>query len=267
MVRSMGKDTRQAGHRRKLINNKERVGHKHGREGPLQQVLIKHKFEVRENSGAVSGLLLRPAAADCLLVFGHGAGAGMRHPFMEEAAGRLAERGIATFLYPFPYMEQGHRRPDHQSILLKTVRSAVTKVVTLSGGLPLWAGGRSMGGRMTSLTASQSPLDEIRGLIFFGFPFHPAGKPSVKRAEHLKKVELPMLFLQGTRDRLAKLEIPQLICDELPDTATLSLIEGADHSFNVLKRSGRTNDEVLNELASRVRAWIDMKTKDGQCIG
>ena len=191
----------------------------------------------------------------------------MCHPFMEEVANRLAERGIATFRYQFPYMEQGRRHPDRHMILLKTVQSAVTKVATLSGSLPLWAGGKSMGGRMTSLTASQRSLDKIRGLIFFGFPFHLAGKPYVARAEHLKKVRLPMLFLQGTRDELAKSEILQPICDELPDTATLNLIEGADHSFHVLKRSGRTNNEVLHELANRVRSWIDMQTKDGRCIG
>ena len=224
--------------------------------------LTEHTFEATKSSGVVSGLLLQPADADCLLVFGHGAGAGMRHSFMEAAANRLADRRIATFRYQFPYVEQGRRRPDYQPILLKTVRSAVAEASTLSDGLPLWAGGKSMGGRMTSLAAAREPLLGVRGLVFFGFPLHPAGKPTVERAAHLKDVALPMLFLQGTRDELAELEILAPICDELSDTATLELIDEADHGFHMLKRSGRTNDEVLDELADLVRAWIDITTGD-----
>lgn len=220
--------------------------------------LTEHTFEATKSSGTVSGLLLQPPDADCLLVFGHGAGAGMRHTFMEAAAHRLADRGIATFRYQFPYVEQGRRRPDYQPILLKTVRAAVAQASTLCGGLPLWAGGKSMGGRMTSLAAAREPLHGVRGFVFFSFPLHPAGKPGVERAEHLTRVALPMLFLQGTRDKLADLELLAPICDELHDAATLELVDGADHGFHVLKRSGRTNDEVLDELADRTRAWIDM---------
>ena len=221
-----------------------------------------HTFEATKSSGTVSGLLLRPVDADCLLVFGHGAGAGMRHTFMEAAANRLADRRVATFRYQFPYVEQGRRRPDYQPILLKTVRSAMAEASTLSGGLPLWAGGKSMGGRMTSLAAAREPLGGVRGLVFFGFPLHPAGKPGVERAEHLTRVALPMLFLQGTRDKLADPDLLAPICEELSDAATLELVDGADHGFHVLKRSGRTDDEVLDELADRTRAWIDITTGD-----
>jgi predicted alpha/beta-hydrolase family hydrolase len=186
----------------------------------------------------------------------------MRHAFMEAAAQRLADRGIATFRYQFPYVEQGRKRPDYQPILLKTVRSAVAEASALAKGLPIYAGGKSMGGRMTSLATAQEPLPGVRGLVFFGFPLHPAGKPGVERAEHLTRVALPMLFLQGTRDKLAELELLTPICGELPDTATLERIEGADHGFHVLKRSGRTDDEVLDELADRTRAWIDTTIGD-----
>lgn len=231
---------------------------------PTAHTLTEHTFEATRSSGAVSGLLLRPVDADCLLVFAHGAGAGMRHAFMEAAAHRLADREIATFRYQFPYVEQGRKRPDHQPILLKTVRSAVAKASAVANGLPIYAGGKSMGGRMTSLATAREPLPGVRGLVFFGFPLHPAGKPGVERAEHLARVAPPMLFLQGTRDKLAELELLtellRPICGELSDTATLELVEGADHGFHVLKRSGRTDDEVLDELADRTRAWIDTTT-------
>jgi len=230
--------------------------------------LTHHSFEATQSSGTVSSLLLAPADADCLLVFAHGAGAGMRHSFMEAATRRLADRRIATFRYQFPYVEQGRKRPDHQPILLKTVRSAVAEASALANGLPIYAGGKSMGGRMTSLATAGEPLAGARGLVFFGFPLHPAGKPGVERAEHLSRVALPMLFLQGTRDKLAELELltelltelVRPICGELSDTATLEPIEGADHGFHVLKRPGRTDDEVLDELADRTRAWIDTTT-------
>ena len=206
-------------------------------------------------------MLLEPAEARCLLVFSHGAGAGMRHRFMEDAAERLADRGVATFRYQFPYMEKGSRRPDYGPILLKTVRSAVAAAGNVAGGLPLFAGGKSMGGRMTSLAAASEALNGVRGITFFGFPLHPAGKPGVARADHLGDVGVPMLFLQGTRDKLAPLDLLAPVCEGLGQRATLHVVEGADHSFHVLKRSGRTDDEVLDELVDTTRAWIDAVMK------
>jgi predicted alpha/beta-hydrolase family hydrolase len=204
---------------------------------------------------AVSGLLVAPPGAKSLIVFGHGAGAGMRHAFMERMATRLAVRSIATLRYQFPYMEAGKSRPDTRELLLATVRAAVGEVARLE--LPTFAGGKSMGGRMTSLAASEAALPHVRGLVFFGFPLHPAGNPSTSRAEHLSAVSVPMLFLPGTRDDLADLELLRPICDELGRRATLHVVDSADHSFHVLKRSGRTDDEVLDELADTVVAWTD----------
>jgi predicted alpha/beta-hydrolase family hydrolase len=218
---------------------------------------IAHGFEATRSSGVVSALLTRPADADCLLVFGHGAGAGMRHPFMEALAARLADRRIATFRYQFPYMEQGRRRPDFRAALLKTVRSAVSAASALSDGLPLFAGGKSMGGRMTSLAASKESLAAIRGIVFFGFPLHPAQQPGIERSDHLKAAAVPLLFLQGTRDKLARLDLLKPVCQDLAPHATLHLVEGADHGFHVLKRSGRTDDDAQDELADATRTWID----------
>jgi predicted alpha/beta-hydrolase family hydrolase len=215
-----------------------------------------HEFEATTSSGTVSALLTRPPKAECLLVLAHGAGAGMRHVFMEMLAARLADRRIATFRYQFPYMEQGRRRPDYQPILLKTVRSAVTAASALSDGLPLFVGGKSMGGRMTSLAAAKEPLDAVRGIVFFGFPLHPVKKPGVERSEHLKDIGAPLLFLQGTRDKLAELDLIEPVCQDLAERATLHVVEGADHGFHVLKKSGRTDEEVLDELADAARAWM-----------
>ena len=219
--------------------------------------LTEHRFEATTSSGDVSALLMRPLGADCLLVLGHSAGAGMRQDFMEALASCLADRRIATFRYQFPYMEQGRRRPDFQPILLKTVRSAVGAASAVSDGLPLFAGGKSMGGRMTSLAASTGPLSAIQGIVFFGFPLHPAQKPGIERGEHLKDVDVPLLFLQGPRDKLARLDLLEPVCRDLGHRATLHLVEGADHGFHVLKRSGRTDDEVREELADATRSWID----------
>lgn len=205
----------------------------------------------------VSALLTRPTAADCLLVLAHGAGAGMRHSFMEALSERLADRRIATFRYQFPYMEHGRRRPDYQPILLKTIRSAVLAASALSEGLPLLAGGKSMGGRMTSLAAAKEPLRAVRGIVLFGFPLHPPQKPGVERSEHLREVGVPLLFLQGTRDKLAPLDLLEPVCQDLPHSARLHVVEGADHGFHVLKRSGRTDDEVMEELADATRSWAD----------
>ena len=213
------------------------------------------RFQVSSSAGETSATLLLPPAAKALFVLGHGAGAGMRHPFMETVAGLMAARHLATLRYQFAYMERGRRRPDPQPILLATVRSAVAAAVATAPGLPIFAGGKSMGGRMTSLAAAASPLERVRGLVFFGFPLHPSGRPSTERADHLVEVGRPMLFLQGTRDRLAGLELLGPVCEELGPAATLHVVDGADHSFHVLKRSGRSADEVLEELVDTTERW------------
>ncbi|MEM7349167.1 MAG: alpha/beta family hydrolase [Acidobacteriota bacterium] len=217
------------------------------------------RFQATRSSGDVSALLVRPDDACCLLILGHGAGAGMRHAFMESICERLAERGIATFRYQFPYMEQGRKRPDHRNILLKTIRSTVAAATEAAAGLPLFAGGKSMGGRMTSMAAAKEALPGVQGLVFFGFPLHPAGKPGTERGEHLAEVDVPMLFLQGTRDKLAGLDLLRPICQGLGERATLHIVEGGDHSFHVLKRSGRTHGEVLDELADTTQDWISQR--------
>jgi len=224
---------------------------------PAQPKLTEHRFGATTSSGDVSALLMRPPGADCLLVLAHGAGAGMRHPFMEALAARLADLGIATFRYQFPYIENGRRRPDYQPILLKTVRSAVGAASAASVGLPLFAGGKSMGGRMTSLAAAKEPLADVRGIVFFGFPLHPVQNPGIERSDHLKEADVPLLFLQGTRDKLAQLDLLEPVCQDLAQGATLHLVEEADHGFHVLKRSGRTDDDVQDELADTTRTWID----------
>ena len=179
----------------------------------------------------------------------------MRHRFMDSLADALAERGVATFRYDFPYVEAGRRRPDHSSVLVRTVQSAITEASRLAPDLPLLAGGKSMGGRMTSTAASQQALPEVKGIVFFGFPLHPPAKPGLERADHLSAVTVPMLFLQGTRDTFAKRELLQPVLDGLADQATLRLMDGADHGFHVLKRSGRTDEELLAELAQSTVDW------------
>ncbi len=203
----------------------------------------------------VSALLTRPDGATWLLALAHGAGAGMRHPFMEAAASALAERGVATLRYQFPYMEAGHKRPDRPAVAYATVRAAVAAAAVRASDLPLLAGGKSFGGRMTSQAAAEAPLPGVRGLVFFGFPLHAAGRPSDARGAHLADVGVPMLFLQGTRDALASLDLLEPVCRRAA-AATLHVVEGADHSFHVLKRSGRTDGEVMAELADAVAAWV-----------
>lgn len=212
-------------------------------------------FEVA--GGSVSALLVRPPDASALLVFGHGAGAGMRHVFMEEMAGLLADRGIATFRYQFPYMEAGRRYPNPQRILTATVRRAAAAAQEAAPDLPLFAGGKSMGGRMTSLAAADAPFAGVCGIVFLGFPLHGIGKPpGIERSEHLHQVELPLLFVQGTRDRLARLDFLCPVVERLGPRAALHVVEGGDHSFKVLKRSGRTHPEVMAEVADAVAGWI-----------
>jgi hypothetical protein len=184
----------------------------------------------------------------------------MRHRFMEDAAAALAARDIATFRYQFPYVEKRASRPDPQPILLSTVQSAVTAARAAAPDLPLLAGGKSMGGRMTSLADAKDPLG-VRGIVFFGFPLHPPGAPDTARAEHLGRVTAPMLFLQGTRDKLADLGLLRPVIERLGPKAALHVVEGADHSFEVLKRSGRTSAEVLQELAETVGKWSEQLSR------
>ncbi len=200
-------------------------------------------------------LLTAPSEAHALLVLAHGAGAGMRHPFLEAVARGLAERGLATFRYEFAYMAERKRRPDLPAVAEQRVRAAVSEAAQVAPGLPLLAGGKSFGGRMTSSAQATEPLPGVRGLVFFGFPLHPPGRPGSKRADHLDAVRIPMLFLQGTRDDFADLALLEPVCRRLNTRATLHIIEGADHSFRVGKRAGRSEVEILAELAQAVDAW------------
>ena len=211
-------------------------------------------FDV-EGDCEVSALLHRPNDARWLLLFAHGAGAGIRHPFMENLSIELAAVQIATLRYQYPYMEQRRGRPDSPVVLAATVAAAARTANEAAPGLPLLAGGKSMGGRMTSQAAAQGLLPNVRGLVFFGFPLHPPNNPGTKRADHLAKVPMPMLFLQGTRDTLADLKLLRPIIKKLGDLATLHIIESADHSFHVLKRSGKTDDSTLTDLAQTTAAW------------
>src|SRR5438093_7717231 len=205
--------------------------------------------------GEVSGLLLRPKDARLLYVLAHGAGAGMRHPFLESISQRLAEQGIATLRYQFPYMERRSRRPDPPAVAAATVRAAVAEAARIAPDLPLVAGGKSFGGRMTSTAQAEEPLPGVRGLVFLGFPLHPPGRPDDKRAEHLAHVQVPMLFLQGTRDDFADLTLLKPLIKRLGQRATLHLVEGGDHSLHVLKRSGRTDADVMGEIADAIAEW------------
>jgi predicted alpha/beta-hydrolase family hydrolase len=191
-----------------------------------------------------------------LYVFAHGAGAGMRHPSMAAIAEGLGERGIATLRYNFPYTEAGAKRPDPPPVCRAAVHAAVAAAQQLAPQLPLFAGGRSFGGRMTSQAQALSPLPGVRGLIFLGFPLHPAGKPGDERAKHLDDVRIPMLFLSGTRDALAELDLLRPVVERLGARATLTLFEGADHSFHVPAKSGRTDAEVRAELLDALAAWV-----------
>jgi hypothetical protein len=218
------------------------------------------RFDV-PGASEVSGLFLRPANARWLLVLAHGAGAGMSHPFLAALANELAGIAIATLRYQFPYMEQRRRVPDPPATLTATVAAAVHAAAQAAPNLPLLAGGKSMGGRMTSQAAAQSPLSGVRGLVFFGFPLHPPNRLGTNRADHLTKVGVPMLFLQGTRDTFADLTLLRPIVTKLKDRATLHLIENADHSFHIPKSSGRTDAEVLRELAQTTASWTETLPK------
>jgi predicted alpha/beta-hydrolase family hydrolase len=215
----------------------------------------KLEFEVA-NAGPVSALLTSPATARACYVFAHGAGAGMTHPFMEVFAAGLGERGVASLRYQFPYMEKGSRRPDPPAVAHAAVRAAVAEAGRACPGLPLIAGGKSFGGRMTSQAQASAPLSGVRGLALVGFPLHPAGKPSSDRAKHLAEVKVPMLFLQGTRDTLAELTLLEPVVAGLGARASLHIVKEADHSFHVLARSGRKDREVMTEILDAFASWI-----------
>jgi predicted alpha/beta-hydrolase family hydrolase len=200
-------------------------------------------------------------SADCgaVLVLTHGAGAGMRHEFMEKIAHALFNARIATLRFQFPYMEKGHRAPDRQQVLTSSIASVIPLAWELCAGRPLFIGGKSMGGRMASIAAADGLLEPASGLVFFGFPLHAAGKPSQKRAAHLTDVEVPMLFIQGTRDRLADNAEIESLCRVLGERATLKRVEGADHSFGFLKSAEREADDVYPEIAKVVREWCQQQ--------
>ena len=215
------------------------------------------RVRVGETAGDVAALLVRPADARLLYVLAHGAGAGMRHPFLETISQRLAEREIATLRYQFPYIEQRARRPDPPAVAAAAVRAAVMEAERAAPGLPLLAGGKSFGGRMTSTAQAGEPLPGVRGLVFLGFPLHPPGRPGNERAEHLAQVQVPMLFLQGTRDDFADLKLLRPVVKRLGTRATLHLVDGGDHSFKVLKKSGRTEADVMTDLVRAIVEWTD----------
>jgi len=209
------------------------------------------------SSHRVSALLDRPNTARSLFVFAHGAGAGMEHPSMQAVTTALGTRGIATLRYQFPYMERRSRRPDPPPLCHATVRAAVAEAARVAPGLALVAGGRSFGGRMTSQAQAQSPLPEVRGLVFLAFPLHPAGRPGTERAAHLDQVRIPMLFIQGTRDELAELDLLTALIERLASHATLHLLDDADHSFHVPARTGRKDAEVRDEALDAMSQWLE----------
>ena len=213
-------------------------------------------IEITVGEARISGVLLRPAGATALYLFAHGAGAGMRHAAMESNAAGLAERGIATLRYQFLYMEKGSRRPDPPKLAHAVVRAAAARAAELTPDLPLFAGGRSFGGRMTSQAQADEPLPRVRGLAFLGFPLHPAGKPGIDRADHLSRIEVPMLFVTGARDALAEIELLEPVVARLGKRATLHVVDHADHSFKVAAKSGCTSSEAEAEALDAVADWI-----------
>lgn len=212
------------------------------------------KFQATPGKGEVSALLIRPRDATVLLALSHGASTTMRHATLRTIAERLADVGVATLRYNFPYSEHGKGR-DSQAVCTATVRAAVATARKLAPDLTLLAGGHSFGGRMTSTAAAESPLEGVRGLVFFSFPLHPAGKPGTERADHLNDVDVPLLFLGGTRDDLAEMDLLRPVCDHLKPRATLHLLEAADHGYKVLKRDRKSDEDVFVEMARIVRDW------------
>jgi predicted alpha/beta-hydrolase family hydrolase len=206
--------------------------------------------------GAISGLLQKPASVEACYVFAHGAGAGMNHAFMEAIAEGLAQRRIASLRFNFPFMDQGSKRPDSPAVAHAAIRAAIAEAARRMPDVPLFAGGKSYGGRMSTQAQAAEPLPGVKGIVLVGFPLHPAGKPSTERAAHLAGVKRPMLFLQGTRDDLADLDLITQTTESLGKKASLHVVEGADHAFHVLVRSGRTDAQVREELLDTMAAWI-----------
>ena len=218
---------------------------------------IESKFIATPEKGEVSSILICPDDAKWLLVLGHGAGTTMRHSTLQTIAERLADVGIATFRYQFPYMERGGGGRESQAVALATVRSAVGAAHEAAGDLSILVGGHSYSGRMSSLTAAEAPIEHVRGLVFFAFPLHPSGREGTERAEHLADVTVPMLFLSGTRDKLAVLDLLEPVCENLGDKTTLHLLDTADHGFKVLKRSRKSDEDVFVEMARVLSEWIE----------
>ena len=216
------------------------------------------EFIATPEKGEVSAILMRPEAATQLLVLGHGASSNMRTPMLATIAERLGEQNIATFRYNFPYSEKGGGR-NSQDVCIATIRSAVKAAKENCPDLPILAGGHSFSGRMTSTAQSEMPIEGVKGLIFFSFPLHPAGEPATKRADHLSAIEIPMLFLTGTRDALAELDLLEPVVENLGKQATLHLLDTADHSFKVLKRTRASGEDVFVEIARALRKWIDAR--------
>ena len=217
--------------------------------------VVESKFVATEEQGEVSSLLIRPDDAQWLLVLGHGASTDMRHATLQTIAERLADAGVATFRYNFPYAEQGRGR-NANAVCQETVRSAVAAAHTAASDLSILVGGHSFSGRMSSMAAAEAPLEHVRGLVFFAFPLHPSGKPSTERAAHLSDVTIPMLFLSGTRDKLGELDLLQSTCEQISDKATLHLLDTADHGFKILKRSRKTDEDVFVEMARVINEWV-----------
>jgi len=224
------------------------------KEADVARDVAELKFQATPEKGEVSALLVRPGGASHLLVLGHGASTTMRHATLQAIAERLADVGVATLRYNFPYSEHGKGR-DSQAVCTATVRAAVATAKTLAPDLTLLAGGHSFGGRMTSTAVAESPLEGVRGLVFFSFPLHPAGKPGTERADHLGAVDLPLLFLSGSRDDLAEMGLLRPVCDRLKPRATLHVLEAADHGYKVLKRERKSGEDVFAEMARVVRDW------------
>ena len=218
---------------------------------------IESKFIATPEKGEVSSILIRPDNTKWLLVLGHGAGTNMRHATLQTIAERLADIGIATFRYQFPYMERGGGGREAQAVALATVRSAVAAAYAAAGDVSILVGGHSYSGRMSSLTAAEAPIENVRGLVFFAFPLHPSGREGTERADHLADVTVPMLFLSGTRDKLAVLDLLEPVCENLGDKATLHLLDTADHGFKVLKRSRKSDEDVFVEMARVLSEWVE----------
>ena len=218
---------------------------------------MESKFIATPEKGEVSSILIRPDNAKWILVLGHGSGTNMRHSTLQTISERLADIDIATFRYQFPYMERGGGGRESEAVALQTVRSAAAAAHQAAPELSILVGGHSYSGRMSSMSAAKEPIEHVKGLVFFAFPLHPSGKEGTERAEHLSDVTIPMLFLSGTRDKLAKLELLEPVCERLEDKVTLHLIDTADHGFKTLKRSRKSDEDVFVEMARVLREWLE----------